>query len=105
MKLDIIDVFKDACTSLFGRIVLVVVVVNVFGSLGLMTRFGELGDLWECFVIALPAMLLTILGGIGLITLPLLLAFTIFYAQYELHYAYLSITAVISFYTLYKPLL
>lgn len=105
MKIDVIDVFKNACESLFGRIFIVVLVVNIFGTLGLMMHADEASDVWDFLIMAIPSLLFTLLGGIGLITLPLLLAFTIFYARFELHYAYLIIPAVLSFFTLYKPFL
>jgi hypothetical protein len=105
MKLDVIDVFKDSCETLFGRIILVILIINFAGGIGLLFRTGELSDLLECLIYALPALLFTLLGGIGLITIPLLFAFTLFYVRLELNHYYLIIPAVVAFFTLYKPLL
>jgi hypothetical protein len=102
MKLDVIDVFKDAFETLFGRIMLVMLITNISGGIGLLVRTDELSDILECFIYALPALLFTILGGIGLITLPLLFAFTLFYVRLELNHRYLIFPALVAFFSLYK---
>lgn len=105
MKIDVIDVIKDACETLLGRIIIVVLVINFSGAAGLMMHAESFGDFWECLIFALPALLFTILGGLGLITLPLLLGFTIIYVRFDMHHYYLSVPAILSFFTLYKPYL
>jgi hypothetical protein len=105
MKLDVIDVFQDACATLIGRIILVLITINFAGAFGLLARTGELSDFVECIIFAFPALLITILGGIGLITLPIIFGFTLFYVRLELDHRFLIIPAISAFITLYKPLL
>jgi len=105
MKLDVIDVFRSAIESIFGRIILVILVVNVFGALGLILQNDSEFEIMESFVYALPLLLMTILGGIGLVTLPLLFAFTFAFARFDMHLGFLAIPSILSFVSLYKPYL
>lgn len=97
MKLDLVDIFTDACATLLGRLIATAFVTTLGMALGLY--FGSSGNIsfFECFAYALPALVISILSVAGIITLPILLGFTVLFTRYEWHPGFLVVPFLLSF--------
>ena len=100
MKIDIIDVLSDAGETVFGRIILTSLAIIISGAVGLLVGdFDDVGII-DALLAVVPLLFISLLGGIGLITLPLLFGFTIMFVRFDWSYIWLCVPAAMSFYTM-----
>jgi hypothetical protein len=97
MKIDFIDVALEASTTLVGRIFSVGIVVLLSTAVANIVASDDDFDLIASIFVAVPILIASAFGGIGLIILSLLLVFTLAYVRFELNPIYLIIPAILSF--------
>ena len=105
MKLDVIDVFKNVAETILGRLLLVFLVVNLSASIAMMIRSEDDIGILPCIFLSVPLMFMTLIGGLGLITLPLIFAYTFAFLRFDMHLSTLAIPAVLAYLTLHFPYL
>ena len=101
MNIDFIDTLKDVSVTLFGRIASCFLVMHVCYAIGFFFYDIEDSAFWYSLLLATPMMLFSLLGGIGLVTLPLMFLFIIIYARSEISPRYLYILAALALITGY----
>jgi len=66
----------------------------------MMTGEGGVG-FFEAMLMVFPALIISIIGGVGLIVLPLLFGFTIIFVRFDVHFAFLAVPAALAFFATY----
>lgn len=99
MKPGPIDVISGALYSVFGRVFLTGLVVFVSGFLSLKLQMDEPLPNSEILSVVVPMMIFSVFRGIGLVTVPAMLGFTLLFVRYEWRLFLLIVPAMLSFIT------